>query len=224
MSYYVGPYNNLPKTNNRIAKTFYYYKNGLRWWDGKQLRNKAKEKEYNKEHYQENKANIKEKNDKPEKKAKRKEYNKEYRDKPENKERRSKKHKDRMKNDLPYRITRCLRDRHLVGLKSHNVEQTIDVLELLECSVESLIIHLESKFEEGMTWKNYGSGSDCWQMDHRRCFKSFRLKDIEEQRKCCHWTNLQPMWKPENLAKGSKFDEATFEYKWIDKKTGWIKK
>ena len=56
---YVGPYNNLPKTENRIAKTFYYYKNGLRWWDGKQLRNKAK---------------AKEKRDKPDKKARAKEY------------------------------------------------------------------------------------------------------------------------------------------------------
>ena len=32
------------------------------------------------------------------------------------------------------------------------------------------------------------------------------------------------MWKPENRAKGSDFDEATFEYKWIDKNMGWIKK
>ena len=224
MSYYVGPYNNLPKTNNRIAKTFYYYKNGLRWWDGKQLRNKAKEKEYNKEHYQENKANIKEKNDKPEKKAKRKEYNNEYNKKPEKKARRKKKHKDRMKTDLPYKITRNLRTRLRSGLKSQNVEKTIDVLELLECPVEFLITQLESKFEPKMTWKNYGNRSGCWNIDHRRCYKSLDLSDIEDQRKCCHWTNIQPMWKPENEAKGSDFDEATFEYKWIDKKTGWIKK
>ncbi|GAH08617.1 unnamed protein product, partial [marine sediment metagenome] len=92
------------------------------------------------------------------------------------------------------------------------------------CSVKFLITQLEKQFEEGMTWKNYGRESGCWNMDHRRCYDSFRLKDIENQRKCCHWTNLQPMWKPENRAKSNHFDEATFEYKWIDKKTGWIKK
>ena len=132
--------------------------------------------------------------------------------------------RERYNTDLPYRITRCLRARHLMGLKSKNVEPTLTALELLECSAEFLIIHLESKFELGMTWKNYGNRSGCWNIDHRRCYKSLDLSDIEDQRKCCHWTNLQPMWKPENQAKGSDFDEATFEYKWIDKKTGWIKK
>ena len=62
---YVGPYNNLPKTEHRIKNTFYYYKNRLRWWDGKQLRNKGKNKEYGKKY-----------RDKPDKKAKRKKYNK----------------------------------------------------------------------------------------------------------------------------------------------------
>ena len=39
---YVGPYNNLPKTEHRIKNTFYYYKNGLRWWNGKRLRRTGK--------------------------------------------------------------------------------------------------------------------------------------------------------------------------------------
>jgi hypothetical protein len=248
MSYYVGPYNNLPKTVHRIKNTIYYYKNGLRWWDGKQLRNKAKNKEW----YQENKANIKEKNDKPgnkakakekrdkpdnkarakeyakeykqKNKAKAKEYNKEYQQKPENKDKRNKIRRDRRKNDLVYKISNNLRRRHRDGLKSQNVEKTISVLKLMECSVKSLITQLEKQFEPKMTWKNYGRGRGCWNMDHRRCYKSFALKNIEDQRKCCHWTNIQPMWKPENEAKGSKFDEATFEYKWIDKNVGWIKK
>jgi hypothetical protein len=218
---YVGPYNNLPKTENRIAKTFYYKKTReLRWWTGKQLRNKEKDQEYR----DENKARAKELANKPDKKAKRKEYDKEYQQKPETKDKRNKRLRDRYNTDLPYKLTRRLKERHYKGLKSQNVEKTISVLELMECSVESLIIHLESKFELGMTWKNYGNKSDCWNIDHRRCYASFVLSDIENQRKCCHWSNLQPMWKPENEAKGSKFDEATFEYKWIDKNVGWIKK
>jgi len=224
---YVGPYKILPKTENRRAKTFYYKKTGeLRWWNGKRLVNKAKKKEYNKEYQQnpEKKAKAKEKRDKPKKKAKRKEYNNEYSKKPKNKERKSKKHKDRMKTDLSYKLTRNLISRHYHGLKSQNVEPTLTALELLGCSVEFLITQLEKQFEEGMTRDNYGNKSGCWNIDHRRCYDSLKLKYEEEQRKCCHWTNLQPMWKPENVAKGSDFDEATFEYKWIDTKTGWIKK
>ena len=230
MSYYVGPYNNLPKkTENRRAKTFYYYKNGLRWWDGKQLRDKAKAKE--KRDKPDKKAKRKEKRDKPENKAKAKEYKqkpkrkaraKELRDK--RKDQRNKRNKERGKTDLVFKLTKNLRSRHIKGLKSQNLKPTIPVLDLMECSFESLIIHLESKFEEGMTRENYGNKSGCWNIDHRRCYKSLTLKHIEEQRKCCHWTNLQPMWKPENRAKGSDFDEATFEYKWIDTNLGWIKK
>ena len=220
---YVGPYNILPKkTENRIPKTYYYYKNVLRWWDGKKLRNKAKIKEYNKEY-----------RDKPGKKAKRKEYKqkpknkaraKELADKPKRKDKKLKKRRERYKTDLPYKLTQLLRARHRAGLKRQNVEKTIDVLELMGCSLKFLITHLKSQFEEGMIWDNHGGEHDCWNIEHRRCYASLKLKHIEEQRKCCHWTNLQPMWKPENEAKGSDFDEATFEYKWIDKKTGWIKK
>ena len=233
---YAGPYNNLPKPNNRIGilKTYYYNKNGqLLWWNGKRSVNKAKRKEYNKEYQQENKAKAKEKRDKPKNKAKAKEKRdkpankarkKEYDDKPGRKAKVNKKHKDRMKTDLSYKLTRSLIARHWAGLKSQNVEPTIPVLELMECSFESLIIHLVSKFEPGMTRENYGNKSGCWNIDHRRCYDSLKLKDIENQRKCCHWTNLQPMWKTENRAKSNHFDEATFEYKWIDTNLGWIKK
>ena len=268
---YSGPYNNLPKPNNRIGilKTYYYNKKGqLWWWDGKRLRNKAKDKEYrdkpgkkakkkeyNKEYREnpgkiakakekrdkpvnkarakekrdkpKNKAKAKEKRDKPAKKAKAKEYNKEYLERPGKKANMKEYHKEyhhRMKTDLAYKLTKNLRTRHRAGLKSQNLEPTIPVLELMGCPIKSLKIHLESHFEPGMTWDNYGRESGCWNIDHRRCYKSLKLKYIEEQRKCCHWTNLQPMWKPENRAKGSDFDEATFEYKWIDTNLGWIKK
>ena len=216
---YVGPYKILPNTENRIAKTFYYKKTGeLRWWNGKQLVNKAKAKE--KRDKPGKKARKKEYDNNPERKAKKKEYDK----KPKNKARANKKHKERMETDLPYRITKNLRSRHAKGLKSQNVKKTIDVLELMGCSVKFLKIHLESHFEPGMRWENYGNKSGCWNIDHRKCYDSLELKYIEEQRKCCHWTNLQPMWKPENRAKSNHFDEATFEYKWIDTILGWIKK
>ena len=187
---------------------------------------KAKRKEYMNEYLERpgKKARAKELRDKPARKAKKKEYNKEYKQKPQTKDRNNKRHKERMKTDLAYRIAKNLKSRHYQGLKSQNLEPTIPVLELMECSDKFLIIHLESHFEPGMTWDNYGNKSGCWNIDHRRCYDSLELKYIEEQRKCCHWTNLQPMWKPENLAKGNHFDEATFEYKWIDTNLGWIKK
>ena len=61
------PYNILPKkTADRITKTFYYNKKGeVRWWDGKQLKNKEKKKEY----YAENNEKIKKKRKEQQKKG-----------------------------------------------------------------------------------------------------------------------------------------------------------
>jgi hypothetical protein len=33
-----------------------------------------------------------------------------------------------------------------------------------------------------------------WDLDHREPISSFDLTDLEQQRKCFHYTNLQPLW------------------------------
>jgi len=202
------PYNILPsKIADRIAKTFYYYKGGVRWWDGRQLKNKEKNKEYRAA----NKEKIKEKNKKY--RAANKEKIKEYR------ERANKRCRWRYKNDENYRIKKLLRARFEKALKSQNIKKNSHVLELTSCSMDFLRKYLEKKFEKGMTWENKGQ----WHIDHRKPCASFNLAKKEEQHKCFHYTNLQPLWGTENLEKNATFDEATFEYTWIDKR-GWAKK
>ena len=75
-------------------------------------------------------------------------------------------------------------------------------MELTGCSKNDLLKHLESKFTEGMTFENYGE----WHIDHIRPCASFNLEDPEEQKKCFHWTNLQPLWALDNIRKGDKWD------------------
>ena len=75
---------------------------------------------------------------------------------------------------------------------------------LLGCTPDNLIIHLESKFTEGMSWENYG-GEMGWQIDHIKPCASFDLSDIEQQKKCFHYSNMQPLWAIDNLKKGSNF-------------------
>jgi len=72
-------------------------------------------------------------------------------------------------------------------------------MELIGCSAEELVAHLEAQFTEGMTWENYGE----WHVDHVRPCASFDLTDPAQQRQCFHHTNLQPLWAEENLTKGS---------------------
>ena len=53
-----------------------------------------------------------------------------------------------------------------------------------------------------MSWDNYGD----WHIDHIRPCCSFDLSKIEEQEKCFHYSNLQPLWAEENMTKGGKYD------------------
>jgi hypothetical protein len=79
--------------------------------------------------------------------------------------------------------------------------KSIKTLELLGCTVEDLRLFLEAEFVDGMTWENYGK----WHIDHIQPCASFNIEDPEEQKKCFHWTNLQPLWAKDNLKKGAKF-------------------
>lgn len=73
---------------------------------------------------------------------------------------------------------------------------------LLGCSVEDFHVHIERQFTEGMTWENWGE----WEYDHRIPIKVFYDDPtIEVLRVVCYWSNWQPMWKPDNRAKGGKY-------------------
>jgi len=52
-----------------------------------------------------------------------------------------------------------------------------------------------------MSWGNYGI---YWEIDHKKPCASFDLTKLEEQQKCFHYTNTQPLSIIENQKKGSK--------------------
>ncbi len=64
--------------------------------------------------------------------------------------------------------------------------------------------HIEVQFQPGMSWDNWGFGHDKWHVDHKKPLASFDLTNPDQLRTACHYTNLQPLWQPENLAKGAK--------------------
>jgi hypothetical protein len=70
------------------------------------------------------------------------------------------------------------------------------------CTMDFLVKYLEQRFKPGMTWDNYGLYG--WHIDHILPCASFDLTKKLEQKKCCHYTNLQPMWAKDNLSKGCK--------------------
>jgi hypothetical protein len=93
-----------------------------------------------------------------------------------------------IKYRLRSRINRVLRGK----LKS------APTLTLLGCSLEQFKSHLESRFTRGMNWNNYGSA---WHIDHKEPCSSFDLSKPIEQRRCFHYSNLQPLGAKENRCK-----------------------
>jgi hypothetical protein len=68
--------------------------------------------------------------------------------------------------------------------------------------LDQLVKHLEKQFKNGMTWENRGFNG--WHIDHIIPISSFDLTDIEQQKICFHYSNLQPLWAKENILKSNK--------------------
>ena len=79
--------------------------------------------------------------------------------------------------------------------------KSLSSINLLGCSIEEYKQYLESKFTPEMSWKNYGS---YWEIDHIQPCSSFDLIKEEEQKKCFHYLNTQPLTVEENRIKSDK--------------------
>ena len=107
----------------------------------------------------------------------------------------------RRKTDPIFRIKKSLRARLCKFFKSVSTKKTNKTLDMVGCTPEFLAKHLSSQFKKGMTLENHGYKG--WHIDHIIPLSSAG-NDPEEQKKCFHYTNLQPLWWYENLAKGDK--------------------
>lgn len=102
-------------------------------------------------------------------------------------------------NNLEYRLKTNLRrriNRALSGQKKSNA-----TMKMTGCNITELKAHLESQFTNGMSWDNYGK----WHVDHIIPCAMFDLSNHNEQSKCFHYTNLQPLWAEDNARKGSRY-------------------
>lgn len=110
----------------------------------------------------------------------------------------------RIKDHLPSKLADNLRSRVKQALRVWKKEKRGSSVRDLGCTMEEFIAYIETKFEAGMSWDNYGR--DTWHLDHVRPLVSFNLEDPEQFKQAMHYTNLQPLWAEENLRKGSKLE------------------
>tara|TARA_B110000008_G_scaffold73511_1_gene74640 strand:+ start:1396 stop:2037 length:642 start_codon:yes stop_codon:yes gene_type:complete len=124
---------------------------------------------------------------------------KKYSQRPEAKKRINARARERRKTDPQFKLRMNLSSRLWHALKGKN--KSARTMKLVGCSIPHLMDHLEKQFLPGMTWENYGP---VWHVDHMMPCDSFDLSDPEQQRRSFHYTNLQPLWGPENISKGNK--------------------
>lgn len=110
--------------------------------------------------------------------------------------------KERRKTDLNFKISLNLRGRLNKAIKN-KYKKTSAVADL-GCSIDFFIKHIESLFQPGMSWENWGKGSNKWHIDHIVPLSKVDLTNPEEAKKVTHYTNLQPLWELDNIKKGSK--------------------
>jgi hypothetical protein len=106
----------------------------------------------------------------------------------------------RRKENPQIKIADSLRKRINKLVKKKNKSKS--TLELLGCSLDEFLNHLEELFQDGMSFDNYGK----WHIDHILPCSAFDLENSEEQEICFHYTNLQPLWAKENISKSNKID------------------
>lgn len=100
-------------------------------------------------------------------------------------------------NDMNFRLSVILRPRINKIIKGK--VKSGSAIKDLGCSLDELIRHIESKFQLGMSWENYGE----WHIDHIKPLSSFDLENREQFLEACNYTNLQPLWAHDNLKKGA---------------------
>lgn len=106
---------------------------------------------------------------------------------------RNKRAKERRKEDPLYRISRNLRNRLWYGLQRKSWKKTNKLNDYLGCSLEKLKVHLESQFQPGMSWDNYGSE---WDIDHIMPYSG--AINLEHLYELSEYRNLKPAFQTYN--------------------------
>lgn len=162
-----------------------HYKNNPEIHKAKKQRLKENNPDYFKNHYKKNKEK---------KQAYKKIYNTENRDIINERLRK------RYHTDPQFRISQTYRNRLRSTItRGYKKSKSLD---LLGCSISELKLHLENLFLPTMTWENYGT---LWHIDHIVPCAIFDLTNESDQKKCFHYTNLQPLFAITTIIDGVEY-------------------
>lgn len=107
---------------------------------------------------------------------------------------------ERIKNNPVLHFSNKVRSNICMAFKRGGNNKEITSSQILGCSLDQFREHIASQFKPGMTLENHGE----WHLDHVIPMARALQSDFFSPEQLCHYTNYQPLWAKENLAKQDK--------------------
>tara|TARA_Y100000310_G_scaffold267837_1_gene280082 strand:- start:55 stop:705 length:651 start_codon:yes stop_codon:yes gene_type:complete len=160
-----------------------------------------KNREYNKQYYKKHRERILEHKKQYRLQPCTKKRIEEYERSPARRKQIAVRQRERYKTDVEYKLRRRISASvydMLVGRKKYK-----SILQCLPYTMLQLKEHLESQFDEHMTWENYGT---YWHMDHIYPQSKLPYDSVDHDNFKRAWAlnNLQPLEAAANIRKGNK--------------------
>lgn len=116
------------------------------------------------------------------------------------KDQRNKTRRKRYSKDVLYKLGEKIRSSSLRVTNAVKKNKSLKSIEYLGCTLEEFKDHIESQWQEGMTWENHDLHG--WHIDHIVPVDWF-IKNSDDPWKANHYTNLQPLWAIDNIKKNN---------------------
>ncbi len=108
-------------------------------------------------------------------------------------------HRERLQTDEVYKLKISIRQLIRSSFRRKNKNKCDKTINILGCSFEEFKNYIQSKFDDKMSWENYGS---YWWFDHIIPLASATCE--EDVIKLNHFSNFQPLYWKDNIIKGGK--------------------
>lgn len=104
-------------------------------------------------------------------------------------------HKNRIDNDELYKMSCAIRNSISISFKNHIMEKNMKTNEILGCSFDKFKDYIELKWDDWMSWDNYGKYNGDqdfgWDLDH--IIPISKAETLEDVEKLNHYSNFQPL-------------------------------
>lgn len=104
----------------------------------------------------------------------------------------------KIKHDLNCKMRYNVKKSLTRALKEYNGKKANKTMSYHGCTIQELISHVESTWQSGMSWENYGT---YWEIDHIKPIAMFNFEEQSEIYRCFNYKNLQALTREENLSK-----------------------